>query len=131
MNYTDFYSELGKLMYAIAKADGRVGNEEYNTLKEIVREELLPFEGSTDEFGTDNAFYTEMEFDYLEDNFGDPVSAFNSFIDYVDTHKSTFNLKIVDLIKRITSRIASSEFGIDANEQKYLDKLNQKLKGLV
>ena len=131
MKYTDFYSELGKLMYAIAKADGKVGNEEYNTLKKIVREELLPLEKSTDEYGTDNAFYTEMEFDYLEDNYGDPILAFNSFIDYVEAHKSTFNEKIVNLIKRISSRIASSEFGIDANEQKYLDKLNQKLKGLA
>ena len=130
MKYTDFYSELGKLMYAIAKADGKVGSGEYTTLKKIVKEELMPLEGSTDEYGTDNAFYTEMEFDYLEDNFGDPTLAFNSFLDYVEAHKSTFNAKIVDLVKRISSRIASSEFGIDEKEQQYLDKLNTKLKGL-
>ena len=57
--------------------------------------------------------------------------AFNSFIDYVETHKSTFNARIVDLVKRISTRIAGSELGIDAKEQQFLDKLNQKLKGLA
>lgn len=127
MNYRQFYSELGKLLYAVAKADGKVGAKEFDTLKQIVREELVPLENSTDQFGTDNAFYTEMEFEFLEENFSDSSAAFDSFLSFVDTHKSVFTTDLKELIQNITSRIANSELGIHKKEQLYLDALNEKI----
>jgi hypothetical protein len=55
-----FYKELGRLLYAIAAADGTVQDKELATLKRIVKEELAPLEASTDHFGTDQAYITEF-----------------------------------------------------------------------
>jgi len=127
MKYKDFYTELGKLLYAIAKADGKVGHKEFESMKLIVKRELVPLESHNDEFGTDLAYYTEMEFDYLEENFGDAQSAFDSFIDFVDLHHSAISPDLSTLVKNISTRIANSEFGINKKEKAYLDKLNEKL----
>lgn len=127
MRFQDFYSELGKLLYAIAKADGRVGEKEYDSLKTIVKEELLALEDSRDQYGTDNAYYTEMEFEFLEETFGDPNTAFNSFLDFLDTHRAAFSPELKLLTSRISERIAKSEYGINQKERKYLEKLFEKM----
>lgn len=127
MRFQDFYSELGKLLYAIAKADGRVGEKEYDALKTIVKEELLALEDSRDQYGTDNAYYTEMEFEFLEENYGDANTAFNSFLDFLQTHRSSFSPKLKLLTSRLSERIAKSEYGINQKEKKYLEKLFEKM----
>lgn len=130
MEYKDFYAELGKLLYAIAKADGNVGKKEFSAMKEIVKNELVPHETHRDQFGTDVAFYTEMEFEYLEENFGDAQSAFHSFLDFVELHKSSITPQLREMIKNISARIADSEYGINKKERAFLEKLNEKIKGL-
>jgi hypothetical protein len=129
MRYRDFYTELGKLLYAVAKADGKVGAKEFEAMKTVVQKELLPMEDSRDQFGTDNAYYAEMEFEYLEENFGDPDVAFDSFIDFVETHKTAITLPMKEMVKNISHYIANSEFGINKKEQSYLEKLAQKIGG--
>ena len=131
MIYKEFYTELGKLLYAVAKADGKVGAKEFDAMKLIVRQELVPLENSRDQFGTDNAFYTEMEFEYLEENFGDAISAFDSFIDFIDSHHSAITPDLKVLIERISNKLAASEFGINKKEKSMLDKLDAKLNALV
>lgn len=127
MKYQDFYAELGKLLYAIAKIDGKIGAKEFEAMKKIVREELVSLEESRDQFGTDNAYYTEMEFEYLQNNFGDPRLAFDSFLDFLETHKSAFSPELKQLTSRISERIANSEHGINQMEKQYLDKLSEKI----
>jgi uncharacterized tellurite resistance protein B-like protein len=63
-----FYSELGKLLYAIAAVDGRIHAKESATMKRVVSEQLVPQEASTDHFGTDQAYITEFEFDVMAEN---------------------------------------------------------------
>ena len=128
MRYQDFYTELGKLLYAIAKVDGKVGAKEFEALKKIVREELAPLESSRDQFGTDNAFYAEMEFDFLEGSFGDPEQAFTSFLDFVEEHRSAFSPDLLELISKVSTKIASSELGIHPKEKKYLARLEEKIR---
>jgi hypothetical protein len=129
MRYQDFYTELGKLLYAIAKVDGKVGAREFTALKKIVKEELLQLENSHDQFGTDNAYYVEMEFDFLEGNFGDPEQAFTSFLDFIEEHKSAITPELKGLIAHLSAKIASSEMGIHPKEQLYLRRLEEKIKG--
>jgi hypothetical protein len=92
-----------------------------------VQNELAPLETHTDQFGTDVAYYTEMEFEYLEENFGDTESAFNSFLDFVDLHKSSITPQFREMIRKISSRIADSEYGINKKERAFLEKLNEKI----
>ena len=130
MIYKEFYTELGKLLYAVAKADGKVGVKEFDAMKLIVKQELVPLENSRDQFGTDNAFYTEMEFEYLEENFGDANSAFDSFINFIDLHHSAITPDLKILIESISKKLAASEFGINKKEKSLLDKLDAKLSAL-
>ena len=67
MLYKNFYSELGKLLYAVADIDGVITQAEKKALHEIVKKELVPAEKHTDEFGTDAAYYAEIEFEYLDE----------------------------------------------------------------
>jgi len=131
MKYKDFYTELGKLLYAIAKADGSVGKKEFNALKSAVKQEVLPLESSKDQFGTDNGYNTEMEFEFLEENFADPEAAFESFLDFVETHQSAITPEMRNLIAKISEHIAKSELGVHKKEQRYLDRLNEKMNSLV
>ena len=94
MIYKNFYSEVGKLLYALANADGQVSDEEISQIHQLVLKDLVPLEDSSDEFGTDSAYYVEMEFDFLVENSYDPDVAFDSFISYVEDHYSAFDEKL-------------------------------------
>ncbi len=52
MLYKKFYSELGKLLYAVAEIDGIITNKEKKALLEIVKKELVPADNHIDKFGT-------------------------------------------------------------------------------
>lgn len=108
MIYKNFYSEVGKLLYALAKADGSIAPEEIKAIHQLVLNDLVPLEDSTDEFGTDSAFYVEMEFDYLNENFYDPDVAFNSFIDYVEDHYSAFDSHLKNAVLRVAETLTNS-----------------------
>lgn len=58
-----FYSEIGRLLYAIAAVDGRIHAKEADTMRRVVTEQLVPRETARDHFGTDQAYITEFEFD--------------------------------------------------------------------
>ncbi|MCX6312945.1 MAG: hypothetical protein NT084_15095 [Bacteroidetes bacterium] len=94
MLYQEFYSELGKLLYAVADFDGTITKKEKRTLYEIVRKKLVPSEKHKDEFGTDVAYYVGMEFDYCDEENSDPEIAFSSFIDFVEEHHTAFDAKL-------------------------------------
>jgi len=49
MNYEDFYTQLGKLAYAVAMADGTVQQEEIDKFRDDIKELLLPLESGADD----------------------------------------------------------------------------------
>jgi uncharacterized tellurite resistance protein B-like protein len=122
-----FYKELGRLLYAIAAADGRVSDKEMATLKRIVSEELVPQEASTDHFGTDQAFITEFEFDVLADRGASPEGAFDSFIAYMAQHKKDLEPERKELIYRAADAVASAFHGVNKAELPLLIELHRHL----
>jgi hypothetical protein len=52
MGTTGFYSELGKLLYAVANADGTISVQESAEISNQIRERLLHREMNTDRFGS-------------------------------------------------------------------------------
>ncbi len=127
MQYQDFYSELGKLLYAVAKVDGVITKEERNALMEIVQKELAPLEGSTDEFGTDAAYITKFEFDVLEEQMVAPQDAFNDFIDFVEDHHKAFKPAVKQVCIRVTEELAAAYHGTNKKEHALIDKLKKRL----
>lgn len=128
MIYKDFYSELGKLLYAVADVDGVVTQEEKKALQEIVKRDLVPDEMRVDAFGSDAAYYTEMEFDFLDAEIADSEAAFNSFFDFVEEHHTAFNETMKKTILYVVQEIASAYHGTNRKEKELIDKLAEKLK---
>ncbi|MBL0308332.1 MAG: hypothetical protein IPP77_01110 [Bacteroidetes bacterium] len=130
MVYRQFYSELGKLLYAVADVDGVITQKEKKALKEMVRAELVPEEEHTDKFGTDVAFYAEIEFDILEDSMIEAEDAFESFIQFIENHHSAINQNMRDVILKIAVRLADAYHKTNKKEKALLEKLERKLKAL-
>ncbi len=122
-----FYKELGRLLYAIAAADGRVADKEIATLKRIVSEELVPQEASTDHFGTDQAYITEFEFDVLADRNASVEGAFDSFIAYMARHKDDLDPERKELIYRAADAVANAFHGVNKAELPLLNELRKHL----
>lgn len=127
MVFQRFYSEVGKLMYSIAYADGKVNKSEYNKLREIVKQKLVPREENTDQFGTDAAYYAEIEFDILMDQMPPPESCFNSFLNYVKEHHSAFDQLHKTMVMEFLKEIASVYQGSHPKETELLKKLKKQL----
>jgi uncharacterized tellurite resistance protein B-like protein len=122
-----FYKELGRLLYAIAAADGKVADKEVATLKRIVSEELVPQEASTDHFGTDQAYITEFEFDVLADRSASSEGAFDSFIAYMARHKTDLPPERRELIYRAADAVANAFHGVNKAELPLLIELRKHL----
>jgi hypothetical protein len=127
MRYKEFYSELGKLLYAVADIDGVITQKEKVKLHEIVRKELVPSEPHTDEFGTDVAYYSEIEFDILDAETGDTEAAFNSFTNFVEEHHTAFDDKMIAVCLRVARELAAAYRGTNKKEKVLVDKLRRKL----
>lgn len=122
-----FYSEFGKLLYAIADIDDWVTPEEKKKLQEIVKNELVPAEESVDRYGTDLAYYSEIEFDFLDEEIMDAEAAFESFIDFVEEHHTAFDIRIKKACIRIAKELASVYRGTNKKEKFLVEKLKQSL----
>ena len=125
MTYKRFYSELGKLLYAIADSNGIISRKERDTLLAIVKKELVPAEMHTDEYGTDTAYYTGIEFDFLDEEIADTEAAFNSFIDYLEEHHTAFDNKMLQVCMRVAKELAASYHRVNKKEKALLTKLER------
>lgn len=127
MLYKKLYSEIGKLLYAVADMDMRISPVEKAKLQEIVNKELMAVEARTDEFGTPLAYYTEIEFDYLEDEIMDAETAFDSFINFVDEHQKALDIKMIELSIHVARELARAYYGTNLREELLLERLIDKL----
>ena len=127
MKIKDFYIHLGRLLYAVAKADGNVQDEELTDLYKLVITELK------DEavFGLKNevdSYYTEFEFEALMDKDADVNEALNSFFVFIDEHGRSFTPAMSEITMRAAIQVAESYQGIVPEEQDILDKIHEKIK---
>lgn len=127
MIYREFYKELGNLLYAVAKADGKVNDKELDKLKSIVRTELGAFEESSDEFGTDLAFFTEFEFEFDEDRTESSKDAYQSFISFVKANEERIDIKLKLLAITLAKKIAEAFKGKNKAEVNLLKNLRKDL----
>lgn len=127
MDQKKFYSELGRLLYAIAAVDGRIHAQEAATMKRVVSDQLVPQEAATDHFGTDQAYITEFEFDIQVDRGEAPEEAFDSFVTYLTQHKERMCAEQKKLILRAADVVAHAFHGVNAKEMRMLAELKRRL----
>lgn len=128
MMYKEFYSEFGKLLYSVVDIDGVINKKEKQALKDIVKNELVPTERHTDAFGTNAAFYSEMEFDFLDEEICDAEAAFESFIDFVEDHHTAFDEGMKKVCLHLVKRLSAAYMGTNKKEKVLIEKLRRKLK---
>jgi uncharacterized tellurite resistance protein B-like protein len=122
-----FYKELGRLLYAIAAADGSITQNKVRTLKRIVSEQLVPQEVATDHFGTDQAYITEFEFDVLSDRDASVEGAFDSFIAYMARHRNDLSEERRQLIYDAAEAVAQAFHGKGRHELPLMKELHEHL----
>jgi len=130
MNYEDFYTQLGKLAYAVAMADGTVQQEEIDKFRDDIKELLLPLESGADEFGIDNAFFSEFEFKSLMDKKIGVEETFESFLNFIDKNKESIDDNLKEVCLKVVENVALAYQGIVESEKLLIDKLKEKLNSL-
>lgn len=130
MIYQQFYSELGKLLYAIADIDGKVSPAEKNALRDMVKSTLVPYETHSDDQGTNAAWYTEAEFDFLEENISDADAAFESFENFVTAHATGIDDNLRNICRQLPEKLAGVYRGVNKKEQALLARLKKLLSSL-
>ncbi len=125
MEKKDFYINLGRLLYAVAMADGEVQDEEMQELYKLVISDL------SDEslFNQDevNVFNTEFEFESLMERKVSRNDAFHTFIGFFDQNKTHFTPEMKKVVIHAVERIAESFDGIVNEEREMIDILKSRL----
>lgn len=85
-NNKQFYKELGRLVYAVASADGTVQEEERLKLQELVVKELAGSEDDSDSSGMNMAFYVNFEFENSEKEKPEMYAVLRSFNAFIQAN---------------------------------------------
>ena len=130
MDIREFYSETGKLLYAVAEADGVISKREREALHNLIQSRLAQREKHTDEFGTNDAWYTEFEFEVAEEQGMSPEDAFNSFAEFIDENKNKLDRDLKEICIILADRLAESYHHTNKREKSIIQKLKETLYSL-
>ena len=127
MDYRMFYSELGKLLYAVADADGVVTTQERDRLYDLIRTRLLHREMHTDEYGTNDAWYAAFGFEVAEDQILTPQDAFESFMEFLVERKDQVDEETRQTCLILADRLAESYHHTNRKEKETIQRLRELL----
>lgn len=127
MDYQLFYAELGKMLYAVADADGVVSASERENLYQLVQSRLMHKETHTDEYGTNDAWYAAFEFEVADEQIMSAADAFLSFTEYIEAHKNLLDDDTRRLCLTLADRLADSYRHTSKKEKELIQKLREVL----
>jgi hypothetical protein len=108
MGTKGFYSELGKLLYAVANADGNISVLESAEISKQIRERLLHQEMNTDRFGSSKAWVTQFAFDTAVDKNLNSREVLNAFMDYAREQADRLTDQEIDICLNMCDHIAEA-----------------------
>jgi len=116
-----FYQHLGKLFYAIAMADGKIGDQEYEKLKSMIEREW---------FFINHTFAEGIEsiFSQLQKENAKAGECYEAFVIFKNEHPDLFTNDIKSMIIKTANKIAASFSGVNKSELILLAKLDMELK---
>ncbi len=126
MDYSGLYTEIGRLAYAIANADGIIHSSEVDKICDFIGREIEQV-GTDDKISEEAILHAVLEFNKLRNQNASTKDAYLGFLNYIDGHSELFNHRIKNLCMNISLRIASAHEGIDEIEMALIDKLKKKL----
>lgn len=122
MKAVQFYSEIGKLLYAVSVIDHKIELKERQRMQELIQETIKKTHAN-DQFGTPVANYIEIEFEFLEEQIYDAEDALQSFLDYIEEHYSAITKKDIEMVRKMVWEVADSFRGINIAEQTVIEKM--------
>jgi hypothetical protein len=122
-NPQEYYRQLGNLMYCTASVDGKIASKEWAELRRLVRDELVPAEKNSDEFGSDAAFAVEFQFDVLEGNDASFEQALDEAEMYLRHNASLLSEYDRNRMFHACEKVAVAFHGISKKENTFLQKL--------
>lgn len=131
MDYKAYYTALGQLVYAIAKADGSVQTEERSKIFNFVISQLVELEEKTGR-GKEAlmAFNTEKEFHRLRDENKSVKVAYQQFADFLDAHREDFDEKMKTTCVNLMEKVALAYNGIEPPEKALIEKAKEKIRNI-
>lgn len=131
MDYKDYYTALGQLVYATAKSDGNIHTDEVGKIFNFVISQLVDLESNSGR-GRDVllAFNTEKEFHRLKDENASVETAYQQFSDFLDENKADIDDKIKSTCLSLVENIALAHNGIEPSEKVLIDMVKQKVHSL-
>lgn len=122
-----FYAELGKLLYAIADVDGVITPQEREELHSLIASRLTHREVHTDEYGTNDAWYAEFEFDVAEESGMSPEDAFGSFSSFMQANRDKIDEHTRELCLTIANKLADTYHHTNSKEKQLIQQLKEVL----
>ena len=131
MDYKEYYTALGKLVYVVAMADGSVQNEEVSRIYNFVISQLMNLEEKTGNVKDSlYAFNTEKEFHRLKKNKASVKETYQQFIIFLETNKNNFDDKMKTTCITLIEKVAIAHNGIEDAEQALIEKVKSCLNEL-
>jgi hypothetical protein len=122
-----FYTALGRVVYAIAKADGAIQQEEVASVFHFVITQIIAIEKDNfDGRHALEAFYTEKEFNRLRDEDVPMNEAFDQFIRFYDLNKDVCDTNMKNTCLHIIEKVARAYNGIEPSELAIIEHVRKK-----
>lgn len=107
-NIKQYYKELGKLVYAIALADGVIQEEERNELHHFVLTQLAHCEKSYDSSGMNKAFYVDFEFEEAIERHITSDEAIKSYTKFMESHFENGDQELIERSLELLETVANA-----------------------
>jgi uncharacterized tellurite resistance protein B-like protein len=131
MNYKEYYTALGSLVYAIAKADGSIQTEESAAIFHFVISQLVGLEKeSGDGKSALEAFNLEREFHKLKKENATVKEAYDGFVEFLDKNKDHCDEKFKTTCINVMEKVAGAYNNIEESEKAIIDKIKEKISSL-
>jgi hypothetical protein len=123
MIHSQFYTELGKVLYAIAFVDGSIQEAEVQELERYIKRILksLPPDGNEDRI----VMISKLRFYNCIKEHLKPKIAFHSFYNFMDKYGDKISAHDKDLAHQLITAIADAYKGLQQTELIHLHKIQQ------
>lgn len=125
-NIKQYYKELGKLVYAVAAADGAIQVEERDKLHQFVLTEMANHEETTDSSGMNQAFYVDFEFDAAEEKHLTSNEIIMSYVKFVQSNYESSDGLLINNSLKLLEAVASAYS--KKNEKNVIDIVRMEIK---
>jgi len=127
MEMKHFYTALGRVVYAVAKADGAIQQEEIASVFHFVITQIVSIEKeSFDGRSALEAFYTEKEFNRLREENPPMKESFDNFVEFIGKNMRECNDNMKEVCLYVMEKVALAYNGIEPCELVLIENIRKK-----